>query len=66
MATRTLPYPLACYSRAMIKFVLAAVLMLVTVDCAVDRGAYTRSALHAIQRGVHSVAHMGDGSLFSG
>ena len=49
----------------MIKFVLVAVLMLVTVDCAVDRGAYTRSAFHAIQRGVHSFAHMGDGSLFS-
>jgi hypothetical protein len=49
----------------MLKFVLAAVLMLVMVDCAVDRGAYTLSAVHAFERGIHSFAHMGDGSLFS-
>lgn len=49
----------------MVKFVLAAVLMLVMIDCAVDRGAYTRSAVRATERSVHDVAHMGDGSLFS-
>lgn len=49
----------------MVKFVLAAVLMLVMIDIAVDRGAYTLTAVHAAERGVRSFAHMGDGSLWS-
>ena len=49
----------------MIKFVVAAVLMLVMIDCAVDRGAHTLSAVRATGRGIHNLAHMGDGSLFS-
>jgi hypothetical protein len=49
----------------MIKFVLAAVLMLVMVDCAVDRGAYTLAAVRAIERGVQNMARAGEGSLWS-
>ncbi len=49
----------------MVKLVLASIVLLVLLDFAVTRGEYSRVALHATERGIRYVAHMGDGTLFS-
>jgi hypothetical protein len=48
----------------MFKATLAAILLLVLADFAIDRGAQTQRVIGLLGSGAHWVAHMGDGSIF--